>query len=96
MAIHSFADAATERFFTSGRVAQGAGWASVRGVVKRKLDMLHYAVALGELRSPPGNHLEALKGALRGCHSIRVNDQWRIVFEWTAQGPKRVRVADYH
>ncbi len=96
MAIRSFADGATETFFITGRVARGLGWASVRGVVKRKLDMLHYAFKLSDLRSPPGNRLEALEGRLDGYHSIRINDQWRVVFEWTAEGPSRVRVTDYH
>ena len=96
MAIRSFADGATERFFITGHVAPGLGWASVNGVVKRKLDMLHYAFKLSDLRSPPGNRLEALRGRLDGCHSIRINDRWRVVFEWTAEGPSRVRVTDYH
>ena len=96
MAIRSFADRATEKFFTTGRVAAGVGWASVRTVVTRKLDMLHYAFNLSDLRSPPGNRLEVLKGKLAGCNSIRVNDQWRVVFEWTDDGPSRVRVTDYH
>ena len=64
--------------------------------MKRKLDMLHYAGALGDLRSPPGNRLEALKGKMRGYQSVRVNDQWRIVFRWTSGGPTLVRVTDYH
>ena len=96
MAIQSFADRATEQFFINGRLAQGAGWASVRSLVKRKLDMLHYAFKLADLRMPPGNRLEALRGKLKGYHSIRVNDQWRIVFQWTAQGPCCVKVVDYH
>jgi proteic killer suppression protein len=58
--------------------------------------MLHYAAHLSDLRSSPGNRLEALKGELASLHSIRVNDQWRIVFEWTPEGPARVRVTDYH
>ena len=58
--------------------------------------MLHYAFKLSDLRSPPGNQLEALKGRLGGCHSIRINDRWRVVFEWTEDGPSRVRVVDYH
>ncbi len=58
--------------------------------------MLHYAHILDDLKSPPGNKLEALKDDLKGFHSIRVNDQWRIVFEWTDQGPAKVRVIDYH
>ena len=96
MAIRSFADRATERFFVTGRVAPGLGWASVRGVVKRILDMFHYAFKLSDLRSPPGNRLETLKGRLDGYYSLRINDQWRVVFEWTAEGPSRVRVTDYH
>jgi proteic killer suppression protein len=96
VAIRSFADRATERFFITGRVPNGLGWGSVRGVVKRKLDMLHYAFRLSDLKSPPGNRLEALKGRLDGCYSIRINDQWRVVFEWTTEGPSRVRVTDYH
>ncbi len=66
------------------------------GVVRRKLDMLHYAAQLSDLLAPPGNRLEALKGWLAGYHSIRVNDQWRIVFRWNSSGPAEVRVCDYH
>ena len=96
VAIQSFSDGATEKFFVSGSLALGTGWASVRRVVKRKLDMLHYASKLADLRSPPGNRLEALKGRPRGAYSIRINDQWRVVFHWTEAGPSRVRVTDYH
>jgi len=96
VAIQSFADKATEQFFCTGRLAQGQGWASVRKIARRKLDMMHYAFRLSDLRSPPGNRLEALKGRLKGSYSIRINDQWRIVFEWTDHGPSEVRVADYH
>lgn len=58
--------------------------------------MLHYAFKLSDLRRPPSNRLEALKGRLDGCYSIRINEQWRVVFEWTAEGPSRVKVTDYH
>ena len=58
--------------------------------------MLDYADQLADLASPPGNRLEALRGDLRGLHSIRVNDQWRIVFRWTDSGPSEVDVRDYH
>jgi len=58
--------------------------------------MLDYAAALGDLASPPGNRIEALRGDLVGYHSIRVNDQWRIVFRWTMSGPIDVAVSDYH
>ena len=58
--------------------------------------MLDYAASLSDLNSPPGNRLEALKGSLAGLYSIRVNDQWRVVFAWSAEGADHVRVTDYH
>ena len=61
-----------------------------------RLDILHAAVRLDVLRSPPGNHLEALKGDLAGFHSIRINIRWRIVFRWTENGPADVAIVDYH
>jgi toxin HigB-1 len=62
----------------------------------RKLDMLHHARDLADLRAPPANRLEALSGDRRGQHSIRVNDQWRICFTWTTEGPADVEIVDYH
>jgi len=62
----------------------------------RKLDVLDFAEELSDLRSPPGNRLEALKGDLRGLHSLRINDQWRVVFRWTPAGPTDVDICDYH
>jgi proteic killer suppression protein len=62
----------------------------------RKLDMLHQARDLGDLRSPPANRLEALAGDRCGQHSIRINDQWRICFTWTQEGPADVEIVDYH
>ena len=96
MAIQSFAEPGVERFFDEGRLPRGAGWVGVARVVARKLDMLDYAALLADLASPPGNRLEALKGKLAGFHSIRINDQWRVVFRWTASGPADVDVRDYH
>lgn len=58
--------------------------------------MINAAQAVQDLATPPGNRLEALRGALRGYHSIRVNDQWRIVFRWAASEAHGVRVTDYH
>jgi proteic killer suppression protein len=58
--------------------------------------MLDYAVELRDLRSPPGNRLEALKGDFAGFYSIRVNDQWRVIFRWSDLGPEDVDVIDYH
>lgn len=62
----------------------------------RKLDMLHQARDLNDLRVPLANRLEALAGDRRGQHSIRVNDQWRVCFMWTKEGPANVEVVDYH
>jgi toxin HigB-1 len=65
-------------------------------IAERKLAQLHAAQTLEFLRSPPGNCLEALKGDRKGQHSIRINDQWRICFVWTAAGPTDVEIVDYH
>jgi proteic killer suppression protein len=64
-------------------------------IVRRKLDLLDAAVNLDDLRSPPGNHLEALKGDRKGQHSIRINDQYRICFVWS-DGAEHVEIVDYH
>jgi len=60
------------------------------------LSALDAAVVLEDLRFPPGNHLEELKGDRVGQHSVRINDQWRICFRWTEQGPENVEIVDYH
>lgn len=96
MAIRSFTKSELKEFFDTGKVPKKASWQGAKKIVARKLDMLHYAHVLDDLKSPPGNCLEGLKNDLRGLHSVRVNDQWRIVFEWTPQGPAQVRIMDYH
>lgn len=96
MPIISFSDADAQTFFIQGTMGKGVKWSTVSKIVRRKLDMMHFAAELGDLASPPGNRLEALAGDLRGWHSIRINDQWRIIFVWTQRGPERVRVTDYH
>ncbi len=65
-------------------------------VARRKLDMLDAATDLPDLRSPPGNRLEALRGDRAGQHSIRINDRWRICFIWIDGGAERVEIVDYH
>ena len=60
------------------------------------LTALYAAVSLGYLRFPPGNQLESLKGRRKGQHSVRINQQWRICFVWTASGPEHVEIVDYH
>ena len=96
MAIRSFARKVVEDFFLTGRIPRREGWSGAANIVKRKLDVLDYAAVLGDLLSPPGNRLEALRGDLHEFHSIRVNDQWRIVFRWTSEGADEVDVRDYH
>jgi proteic killer suppression protein len=96
MAIQSFAGTEVEIFFIGGVAPRRVGWSGISNVVKRKLDVLDYAHELDDLRSPPGNRLEALKGDLAGFHSIRVNDRWRVIFRWTDGGPTEVDVVDYH
>ena len=96
MAIQSFASPVVERFFSEGYLAKNVGWAKVARVAARKLDMLDYAAVLNDLASPPGNRLEALKGKLAGFHSIRINDQWRVCFEWRDGNAYEVEIADYH
>ena len=71
-------------------------WKNIEAVAQRKLQMIDDAVELKDLRSPPGNHLEELKGGRKGQHSIRINKQWRVCFVWTATGPKNVEIVDYH
>ena len=70
--------------------------ADIAKVARRKLVQVNNAAVLGDLAAPPGNRLEALHGDLAGKHSIRINDQWRIVFRWTAAGPEDVEIRDYH
>jgi proteic killer suppression protein len=64
--------------------------------INSKVDMLNGTQDLIDLRSPPGNQLEALKGDLKGFHSIRINDQWRVIFKWDAGQAKEVQITDYH
>jgi proteic killer suppression protein len=96
VAIRSFASESVRELFERGRTSARVGWGNLAKIVARKLDMLDYAAELRDLGSPPGNRLEALKGGRTGFHSIRVNDQWRVVFRWSESGPEDVDVVDYH
>lgn len=71
-------------------------FANIHAVAERKLTLLSAAVELKDLRSPPGNRLEALQGDRAGQHSIRINAQWRVCFVWTDDGPVDVEIVDYH
>jgi proteic killer suppression protein len=92
--IRSFRDATTERLWSRQRV-KGLD-PRIQRVALRKLAMVDAAELLEDLRVPPGNRLEALKGDRAGQHSIRINQQWRICFVWAAGGPEDVEIVDYH
>jgi toxin HigB-1 len=92
--IRSFRDRTTEAVF-NGESPKGFP-ADLVKVARRKLRYLNAAGDLGDLRSPPGNRLEALAGDRKGQHSIRINDQFRVCFVWTAEGPAEVEIVDYH
>ncbi len=94
--IQSFACKDTESFYKSGRLPKKVGWQAVKKVAARKLDMIDAAALLTDLKVPPNNKLEALKGDLKGYRCIRINDQWRIVFKWINNGAYEVKICDYH
>ena len=91
--IQSFKDDETRKLFETGLSKR---WAAIRVVARRKLDQIEASMAPHDLRLPPGNRLEALKGDRAGEHSIRINDQYRICFIWKADGAYEVEIADYH
>lgn len=92
--IGSFRCRHTQALYEDG--IERRAWHAVIEPALRKLDMLASAVALGDLRSPPGNRLEKLGGDRKGQWSIRINDQWRLCFRWTAAGAEDVEIVDYH
>ncbi len=91
--IQSFACPDTQTLFATGKSRR---FNAVLQVATRKLTQLDAAYTLDFLRSPPGNRLEALKGDRAGQYSIRINDQFRLCFRWTASGPADVAIVDYH
>ena len=96
--IKSFKNKAIEEIF-NGKVTKAALRLCPKNIWKiafRKLDQLDSVLSLDELRVPPGNRLETLSGDRKGQHSIRINDQFRICFEWTETGPTDVEITDYH
>jgi proteic killer suppression protein len=92
--IQSFKDEATEAIW-EGQVARSLP-TDIQRTARRKLRMLAAAQNVQDLKSPPGNHLEALKSDRKGQHSIRINGQWRICFVWKADGAHDVEIVDYH
>jgi proteic killer suppression protein len=91
--IQSFRDADTKKLYETGFHRR---WASIQAIAIRKLDQLEAAMSLANLRVPPGNRLEPLKGDRAGQHSIRINDQYRICFVWKDDGAHEVEIVDYH
>ena len=96
--IKTFFDKGTENIFNRIRSKEARRTCpeQIWRVAQRKLDQLNAVVSLGSLRIPPGNELEALKKERIGQHSIRINDQFRVCFVWTEEGPERVEITDYH
>ena len=91
--IRSFGDKQTEALFADRFVRQFQG---IARRAKRKLEAINAAGRLEDLKVPPSNRLEKLKGDLSDFHSIRVNDQWRVIFKWLAGDAREVRIIDYH
>ena len=96
--IKSFAGAGTEDIFNGGNTKEARKICpkNLWRIAGRKLEQLDSVSLLEELRVPPGNRLEALTGDRRGQFSIRVNDQYRVCFSWTDEGPEGVEIVDYH
>jgi proteic killer suppression protein len=92
--IRSFKDKATEKVF-NGRFSKKLPH-DIQRIVERKLILLHRSLTLNDLQVPPSNRLEALKGTRKGQHSIRINAQWRVCFEWREDGVYEVEITDYH
>ena len=92
--IRTFNDAATAAIYRDERTPELPP--DIQTTARRKLVQLDLARQLTDLRVPPGNRLELLKGNRKGQHSIRINDQWRICFLWTDQGVENVEIVDYH
>jgi toxin HigB-1 len=95
--IESFGDALAEDLFDDrNSKATKAFPAELRRAARRKLQYVHEAADLRDLKAPPGNRLEGLKGDWKGFHSIRINDQWRAVFRWSGGNAFDVQIVDYH
>ncbi|HUE04997.1 MAG TPA: type II toxin-antitoxin system RelE/ParE family toxin [Bryobacteraceae bacterium] len=91
--IQSFKDADTKELFEKGLNRR---WARIQAAALRKLDQIETSIVLSDLRVPPGNRLEQLKGDRAGQHSIRINKQYRICFVWKVDGAHQVEIADCH
>lgn len=92
--IISFGSKDTQKIWEGSRVKKPAG--ELQGIARRKLRMLNNSQNIVDLKIPPSNKLEKLKGTLREYHSIRINDQWRIIFKWNNGNVSEVEIIDYH
>jgi toxin HigB-1 len=91
--IQSFADAETEALFRTG---ESRRWKNITRIALRRLESLDFASAIEDLKNPPGNRLERLKGDRKGQWSIRVNQQFRVCFRWDGKDASDVEIVDYH
>ncbi len=96
--IRSFGDGGTQDIFNgiNSKRARKKLDLVLHAIARRKLDMINFALSIDDLRVPPANHLEILKGRLKNFYSIRINDQYRIVFSWGELGAEEVEIIDYH
>jgi len=94
--IQSFGDKTTENLFHGISYRKTRTYNIFKDVIERKLDLLNAASAIDDLKSPPANRLEKLKGNLKGFYSIRINDQFRLIFKWEDRNPYEIKITDYH
>ena len=92
--IKSFGDSETEKVWEGLYSAKLPN--EMQRIARRKLRMINNAYSINDLRIPPANRLKKLKGSLEGKYSIRINKQWRIIFQWTNQNAEQVKIEDYH
>ena len=91
--IQSFADEETEAVYLTGKSRR---WSRIARIAARRLQAIDFASAIEDLKNPPGNRLEKLKGDRKGCWSIRINDQYRVTFRWDGKDAWDVGIVDYH
>lgn len=97
MEIISYGNRETEDFDRYGEISKGCKWAHVERIARRKLDLLIYGETIEDFKVPPNNRFEWLKGDLKGFASIRINDQWRIIFKMSKSNKlEKVEITDYH
>ncbi|MCG8339639.1 MAG: type II toxin-antitoxin system RelE/ParE family toxin [Proteobacteria bacterium] len=96
MKIISFGNKETETFVKTGKIPKGCQWANIKKIALRKIDMIVFAKKLSDLKSPPNNKLEKLEKDLKNYWSIRINDQFRIIFKVNGNEIEKLQIVDYH